>query len=760
MKDLLMCVLGLFFSVAIIAQTEPKLNPDNIDEVVSAMTIEEKAEMCCGVGTFFRDNGKGITGAAGGVAGMEQFGFLLSYMADGPSGLRIKETRINSDQTYPIVSFPSPILLASSWDNEVAKMMGACIGEECKEYNISAILAPALNILRFPLLGRTAEYFSEDPLLSGKLASAYVKGVQSVGVGTSIKHFVANNQETARKINDARISMRALREIYMRGFEIAVKESDPWTVMSAYNKINGVYASENKWLLEDVLRDEWGFKGIVVSDWDAGMDGAAQIKAGNDIVQPGYEVQYNAIIQAVKKGTLTEAELNRNVKRILQYIVKTSAYKQYQFSNKPDITKHKEIARKIASESLILLKNNTALPLKSNSKIAIYGNAGYSKGSSDVSLQRGLESQNFNVDRNLEVLYKLHLGIDTTAQEAQLTEGGMIYTMFSSSPDVEEPEFTEEQFKVQASTNDCAIIVLGQGAGESKDCNPDDFILTESEIDLIDKVSNAFHKVGKKVTVILDIAIPIETASWKEKPDAIICAWQSGQEKGNALADVLSGVVNPSGKLTVSFPINLKDCPAYDNFPMDIKYRWMWAQHGFLGDKRLPKNQSEVKNVHYTEYNEGIYVGYRYFDTKKVDVSYPFGHGLSYTNFSYNKSNIERKGNEWEASVTVKNTGEFSGREVVQLYVSAPDGFVDKPEKELKAYVKTKLLKPGETETVVMKVTDYMLSSFDEKENRWVATQGKYVALFASSSNDIRESLSFKLKSEINEGVKADNLKF
>ena len=760
MKRILAAIICINLSLNLFSQAIPLLTPNNIEKVVAAMTVEQKAEMCCGVGTFFRDNGKGITGAAGGVAGMEQFGFPLSYMADGPSGLRIKETRINSDLKYPIVSFPSPILIASSWDNEVAKLMGACIGQECKEYNVSAILAPALNIIRFPLLGRTGEYFSEDPLLSGKLASAYVDGVQSVGVGTSIKHFVANNQETARKINDVRISMRALREIYMRGFEIAVKESDPWTVMSAYNKINGVYASENKWLLEDVLREEWGFKGIVVSDWDAGMDGAAQIKAGNDIVQPGYEVQYNAIIQAVKNGTLTEAELNRNVKRILQYIVKTSAYKQYQFSNKPDIAKHKEIARKIASESMILLKNNTALPLKSNSKIAIYGNAGYSKGSSDVSIQRGLESQNFNVDRNLEVLYKLHLGIDTTAQEAQLTEGGMIYTMFSASPGVDEPEFAEKQLDVQVATNDCAIIVLGQGGGESKDCSPDDFILTESELNLISRVCNAYHKSGKKVTVILDIAIPIETASWKEKPDAIICAWQSGQEKGNALADVLSGAVNPSGKLTVSFPVNLKDSPAYDNFPMDIKYRWMWAQHGFLGKKRLPKNQPEVKNVHYTEYQEGIYVGYRYFDTKKVDVSYPFGHGLSYSTFSYDKPKIVRKGNVWEASVTVKNTGKFSGREVVQLYVSAPDGVLDKPEKELKAYAKTKLLKPGESETVIMKVTDYMLSSFVEKNNTWVADKGKYVASFASSGNDIRASLSFKLKSEFNEGVKADNLKF
>jgi len=748
------------FSLICFAQKTPKLIQANIKDVIEAMTLEEKAQMCCGVGTFFRDNGKGIAGAAGGVTGMNKYGFPLTYLADGPSGLRIKETCKNSTLKYPTVSFPSPILLASSWDSEVVKLMGAAIGEECKEYNIGAILAPAMNILRFPLCGRTAEYFSEDPLLSGRLATAYVQGVQSVGVGTSIKHFVANNQETARKINDVRISIRALREIYLRGFEIAVKESDPWMVMSAYNKINGVYASEDKWLLEDVLRGEWGFKGIVVSDWDAGMDGVAQIRAGNDIVEPGYDIQHNAIIEAVKNGTLSELDLDRNVKRILEYIIKTPAYGGYKYSNTPDISEHKVIARKIAAESMILLKNEDALPLKSDSEIALYGNAGYSLSRRDVSIQKGLTSQEYNVDNDLAVTYKLHLGIDTTEKEVVLTEGGMIYTAFKASTDIVEPEFTADQLNNQALTNDYAIIVFGKGSGESKDNSPSDFILTDSELKLVDEVCCIYHKLNKKVVVILDIAIPIETDSWKEKPDAIICAWQSGQEKGNAIADVLSGKVNPSGKLTISFPVKLSDSPAYENFPMDITYRWNWAQHGFLGKKRLPKNDKAVKNVHYTEYKEGIYVGYRYFDTKDVAVSFPFGYGLSYTTFSYSKPSVKHSKGGWIATVRVTNTGKLAGREVVELYVSAPEGALDKPEKELKSFAKTKLLEPGESEIVVMKFSDYMLSSFDENTDIWKADKGIYRALFASSSKDILQMIEFKLKNTFKEDLHSKDLIF
>lgn len=753
-------VMSLCFSLICFAQKTPKLTQANINDVIVAMTLEEKAQLSCGVGTFFRDNGKGIAGAAGGVSGIERFGFPETYLADGPSGLRILEKRKNTTQIFSTVDFPSPILLASSWDVEAAKLMGTSIGEECKEYNISAILAPAMNILRFPLCGRTAEYFSEDPLLSGKLAAAYVQGAQSTGIGTSIKHFAANNQETARKINDVQISKRALREIYLRGFEIAVKESDPWTVMSAYNKINGVYASEDKWLLEDVLRSEWGFKGIVVSDWDAGMDGVAQIRAGNDIVEPGYDIQYKAIIEAVKNGTLSESDLDRNVKRILEYVIKTPAYFGYKNSNKPDISEHKAIARKIAAESMILLKNKNALPMKNNSKIALYGNAGYSLSKREVSIESGLVFQEYNVDKNLAVTYKLHLGIDTTEQEVSLTEGGMIYTMFRASPDIAEPEFSADQLNIQASANDYAIIVLGQGSGESKDNSPSDFVLTDSELKLVDEVCSTYHKLGKKVVVILDIAIPIETNSWKEKPDAIICTWQSGQEKGNAIADVLSGKVNPSGKLTISFPVKLSDSPAYENFPMDVEYSWNWAQHGFLGKKRLPKNDKEVKNIHYTEYKEGIYVGYRYFDTKNVAVSYPFGHGLSYTTFSYSKPSVKHSKGGWIATVKITNTGKVAGREVVELYVSAPSGALDKPEKELKSFAKTKLLQPGESEEVIMKFSNYMLSSFDENTDVWKADEGVYKVLFASSSNDVRKVVGFKLRKAFKEGLHSKNLSF
>ncbi|MDO4164374.1 MAG: glycoside hydrolase family 3 N-terminal domain-containing protein [Bacteroides sp.] len=747
-------------SLSMYSQQTVQLAPDNIDEVISQMTLEEKATLCCGVGTFFRDNGQGIAGATGGVAGLQRFGFPQTYLADGPSGLRIKEKRKGSDLTYPITSFPSPILMASSWDLEAAEAMGAAIGEECKEYNIASILAPGMNILRFPLSGRTAEYFTEDPLLNGWMATAYTRGVQSVGVGTSLKHFAVNNQETARKINNAIVSERALREIYMRGFEIAVKEAQPWTVMSAYNKINGTYASENHWLLEDVLRDEWGFRGLVMSDWDAGMDGVKQVAAGNDICEPGYAMQRDSIVAAVKNGRMPVSTLDRSVRRILQYVVKTPAFSNYPFSNKPDLAAHRATARRIAAEGMILLRNNGALPLQAEAKVAVYGNAAYSLSNREKGIQEGLAAAKFEVDKALANEYKTYLGIDTTAQEAQLTEGGMIYTMFKASPNT--PEMTLPSFRLrsQAMNNDYAVVVFAQGAGESNDCKPEDFELSAGEKGMLAEVCNAYHEAGKKVVVVLDIAIPIETASWKEGPDAILCAWQSGQERGNAMADVLGGRVNPSGKLTVSFPVKLSDEPAFDNFPMNIDYNWMWAQHGFLGKKRLPTDDEPVKNVHYTEYKEGIYVGYRYFDAKDVAVSYPFGHGLSYTTFRYSNAKIKQVKDGFVARVKVTNTGNCAGREVVQLYVSAPAGTLDKPEKELKGFAKTQLLQPGESEVLTIPVSTYLLSSFDESTKCWVADSGSYTALFAASSTDIREYVKFNMKKEFRESLHSSKLHF
>jgi Beta-glucosidase-related glycosidases len=766
MKNVIIVIV--FLSIGLgssFAQSQLMLTTKNIDNIVAAMTLEEKVKMCCGIGSFYsKNNGTGVAGAAGGVAKIERFGFPETYLADGPFGLRILEKRKNSDKKYQTVNFPSSILIASSWDTEAAKLIGSTIGEECKEYNISVLLAPAMNILRFPLGGRTAEYFSEDPLLTGKIAAAYVRGVQSVGIGASIKHFACNNQETARKLNDVRISMRPLRELYLRGFEIAVKEAQPWTVMSSYNKINGVYTSENQWLLEDVLRSEWGFKGLVMSDWDAGWDGAAQMKAGNDLVEPGYEMQSKAIIKAVKNGTLSESELNRNVKRLLEYVIKTPAYAGYKFSDNPDIAKHIVTARKVAAESMILLKNTNALPMNHDTKVAIYGNTAYNyhKGieSKNISLQKGLLSAGFRIDSQLISLYENYLGIIEPKEGEAALKDGMLLTSFDVSSSKQELCLTIEQLKKQTSDNNYAIVFLSQSAGESLDCKSTDFTLSDNELKLIENVCTAYHEAGKKVVVVLNIAIPVETTSWKEKPDAIICSWQSGQEMGNAIADVVSGTVNPSGKLTVSFPVRLSDSPAYDNFPVDITYDWVYAQHGFLPRKRLPENEPVVRNVHYTDYKEGIYVGYRYFDTKKVDVSYPFGYGLSYTTFSYSNATVKRSKGEWIATVKVTNTGKVAGREVVELYVAAPGGKIDKPEKELKSFAKTRLLKPGESETATMKFTDYMLSSFDEKDNHWIADEGKYKALFAASSLDIRQTVEFILKKKFDVDIHNHSLNF
>ena len=630
--------------------------------------------------------------------------------------------------------------------------VGKSIGNEVLEYGADVLLAPALNIHRNPLCGRNFEYYSEDPLVSGKIAAAYVRGVQSNGVGTSIKHFAVNNQETNRNANDARVTPRALREIYLKGFEIAVKESAPWTVMSSYNHINGTYASENTDLLSTLLRDEWNFEGMVVTDWFGGKDAVAQMIAGNDMLQPGRANQYDMIIEGVKSGKLDESILNRNVKRVLELILQTPHFKEYKYSNKPDLKAHAAVTRQSATEGMVLLKNNNeTLPFERKVRnIALFGCTSYDfiaggTGSGNVnraytvSLLDGLKNAGYQIDEALKADYEQYIEAEN---KKNTPDSSQPFSRFMPVPRPTELIPTTKVLSEQVAKADVALVTLGRTSGEFVDRNVSDFELSEEELQLLKSVSQAFHAAGKKVVVVLNIGGVIETASWKKLPDAILLAWQAGQEGGNSVTDVLSGKVSPSGKLTMTFPNKLMDVASSTNFPMDARAN--------TDVRNKEDKSSSVKNVDYTDYEEDIFVGYRYFDSFGKQVSYPFGYGLSYTTFEYVNPSVKVDNGIYSVSIDVKNVGKFAGKEVVQLYVSAPNRFqMNKPEKELKAFTKTKELRPGETVTATLKLNTTDLASYDEASSSWVVDAGNYKFLIGTSSKDIKAVLDVDVVSVV-----------
>jgi beta-glucosidase len=728
----------------------PQLGKASTDKVIAAMTLEEKVNIVVGgmSGISTSDSvvivkiKQTLPGAAGTTNAVERLGIPAIVLADGPAGLRINPTRDGDTATYYCTHFPVGTLLASTWNLELMESVGEAIGNEVLEYGADILLAPALNIHRNPLCGRNFEYYSEDPLLSGKIAAAFVRGVQKNGIGVSVKHFAANNQETNRMLNDAHVSPRTLREIYLRGFEIVVKESGPWTVMSSYNYLNGIYTSENPELPETLLRDEWGFKGVVMTDWFAGRDAVAQMKAGNDMLQAGLDKQYEAIISGVKKGRLDESVLDRNVKRILELILQTPRFKEYKFSNKPDLETHAAVTRQSATEGMVLLKNdNAALPL-SNSvrKIALFGCTSYDfiaggTGSGNVnraytvSLLDGLKNAGYTVDSGLKDVYEQYLATEKERIASLKREWYM--------PEIRpvEMSLTPQMIQKQAGGADVALITVGRTSGEGFDRPYSDFIPGKEETEILQTVCRAFHAAGKKTIVVLNIGGVIETASWKDLPDAILCAWQPGQEGGNSVADILSGKISPSGKLTMTFPVKYADVSSAGNFPVD-----MTASREVV---RKGEKRNEIKNLDYTDYEEGIYVGYRYFDSFGKPVSYPFGYGLSYTTFEYANTTVKSTGDVCTLTVDIKNTGKKAGKEVVQLYVSAPrNDRLDKPEKELKAFAKTKELQPGETATVTLKLNVSELASYDENEHAWTTDGGAYKFLIGASSHDIKAALN------------------
>lgn len=730
-----------------------------IDAIIKEMTNAEKVELLIGTGMPgiemltgpVGDSKQGLVpGAAGGTAAFERFGIPATIVADGPAGLRIAPTRENDSKTYYATAFPVGTALASTWNEALLEEVGKAMGNEVKEYGVDVLLAPALNIHRNPLNGRNFEYYSEDPLISGKTAAAIVNGIQSQGVGTSIKHFAVNNEETNRLTINAHVSERAIREIYLKGFEITVKEAQPWTIMSSYNKLNGAYTSARKDLLTEVLRNEWGFKGIVMTDWFGGFAGFESIRdglssdvvqqmiAGNDLLMPGIPVQKKALLEALNSGKLSQEVANTNTKRILEYIFRTPTFAKYKYSDKPNLTKNAEVTRNAAAEGMVLLKNeNNALPFADKQKeVSLFGVTSYAwitggTGSGSVnnkhtvSLLEGLTTAGYKLDKELVDLYKPFAEKEVAAEEESRKAKGIL----ALPQRLPEMKMDDAFIAKKAASSEIAFVTLGRNSGEGGDRVVDnDFNMATEEIEMLDKISKAFHAKGKKVVVILNIGGVIETASWKDKVDAVLLAWQPGQEGGHSVADVVSGKINPSGKLTMTFPVKYSETPSALNFP------------------GIPaENPKEVT------YQEGIYVGYRYFNTFNVKPSYEFGFGSSYTTFDYTDIKLSSSTfkDKLTVSITVKNTGKVTGKEAVQVYVSAPSKSIDKPKEELKAFGKTKELKPEESQTLELTLSPKDLASFLENRSAWIAEAGTYKVLVGASSLNIKKTAEFSLPNEI-----------
>jgi beta-glucosidase len=579
-----------------------------------------------------------------------------------------------------------------------------------------------------------------------------VNGVESQGVGTSIKHFAANNAETNRNSLNTIVSERALREIYLKGFGMAVKDAQPWTVMSSYNLINGTYAPENYDLITKILRNDWDFNGFVMTDWGGGKDPVAMMLAGNDLLMPGNANQSKAIVEAVNSGKLDVKVLDRNVERILNIVLQSPRFKGYKFSSKPDLKAHAQVTRQAATEGMVLLKNdNAALPLSGEiKKIAAFGNTSYEiitggTGSGDVNeaysvaLVEGLQNAGYSVNENLQAMYSGYL---KSVKEGRPRGRGF---MMGSAP-AAELTVNADVINSMVNITDAAIITIGRNSGEGSDRKADagDFELSSSERDLIKLVSEAYKAKNKKTIVILNVGGVIETASWKNLPDAILLAWQGGQETGNSIADILSGKANPSGKLASTFPVSYKDVPSANNFPGKVIVQTQQTDQPAGVFRR--SQPAEVT------YEDGIYVGYRYYNTFKVPVSYEFGYGLSYTNFEVSnlKLSSSKFSKQLAITVEVKNIGKVAGKEVIQLYLGAPSSNLDKPESELKGFAKTKLLQPGEAQTISFVLDPMSLCSFDPASSSWIAEAGNYKVKAGTSSADIRQSASFSLANSIN----------
>jgi len=666
--------------------------PDKIKSIIDKMTLEEKAELCTGASAWT-------------TTPIEHLGVPEIIVSDGPHGVRrVPDAKSLVMSSLPATCFPTASCLASTWDVDLLQKMGEALAEEGIALNVDVILGPGVNMKRSPLGGRNFEYYSEDPYLAGEMAASLINGIQSRGVGTSIKHFVANNQEFQRFCINAEVDERTLREIYLPAFETAVKRTQPWTVMCAYNKLNGTYCSENHALLVDILKDEWGFEGLVVSDWGAVHDRVASLKGGLDLEMPGpQDSRVQAVVETVRSGALDEQILNESVRRILNIVFKAQETSK---GGEFDVEAHHTLARKIAAEGMVLLKNNGILPLEGHQHIAVIGRA-----AKEAHFQGG-GSSHINPTKVAIPFKELH----NLAGEAELSyaEGYPTDATFHQ-------ELIDQAVGI-AQTADVALLYLALPSfKESEGYDRPDLDLTEQQIALIKAVA----KVQANTVVILNNGAPVAMSAWIDDVSAVLEAWMMGQAGGGAIADILFGKVNPCGKLAETFPLKIFDTPAHINWP------------GGAGEVR---------------YGEGIFIGYRYYDAKGVPVLFPFGYGLSYTTFAYGNPEVSATTfndvDGLEVTVDVTNTGKVAGKEIVQVYVHDQKSELVRPHKELKGFVKVEL-QPGETKTVSVELDFRAFAYYHPRYQQWITEDGDYDILIGASAADIRHSVTVTLKSTL-----------
>lgn len=653
----------------------------DIDKLLKEMTLEEKASLLTGLDVWH-------------IKGLERFKVPSVMVSDGPHGLR-KQTaasdNLGGDST-PATCFPTACAAACSFDRDLLSQMGQAIGKEARQQEVQVVLGPGANIKRSPLCGRNFEYFSEDPCLSGELAAAWIRGVESQGVGTSLKHFAVNNQETRRMSIDAQLSQRALREIYLASFEKAVKLGRPGTVMCSYNRVNGVYASQNPWLLTEILREEWGYQGATITDWGACSDHVAGVAAGMDIEMPAMSTAHDQqLVKAVKSGLVSEALVTAAAERVLRLIEKyTGDLPQTEpFS----LEEHHHLARKISRETMVLLKNKgSLLPLGGSKKIAFIGEF------AQMPRYQGGGSSHINA-------YK-----ETSALEAARSVHDISYARgFDSKSEGIDPKLIREAEDTARTSHVCVLFIGLPESCESEGFDRSHLRLPDNQLALV----NAVCAVCKQVAVVVHTGAPV-LLPFYAKVQAILCAYLGGEAVGGAAVDLLFGAVNPCGKLPETWPMRLEDNPSFLSFPGD-----------------------DVKVC----YGEDIFVGYRWYDKRRLSVRFPFGFGLSYTNFAYSSLRLSHETLAQEDSLqvhmNVTNTGSRAGKEIVQLYVGPPKGTALRPDKELRAFEKV-ALEPGETKALSFSLTRRDFSYWEDRIEDFYTPGGSYLILIGTSSVDIR----------------------
>jgi beta-glucosidase len=665
----------------------------DIKKIISEMTLEEKAGLCSGLDFWH-------------TKGVEHLAIPSIMMTDGPHGLRKQDAaadHLGLNESVKATCFPSGAGLACSWDRDLIEKVGIALGEECQTEDVPIILGPATNIKRSPLCGRNFEYFSEDPFLASEMAANHIKGVQSQGVGTSLKHFAANNQEHRRLCIDAVIDERTLREIYLASFEGAVKQSQPWTLMCAYNKVNNVYCSENKYLLTSILRDEWGFEGFVMSDWGAVNERVSGLAAGLELEMPSSNgMGDEKIVEAVRTETLSEDVLDKAVERLLKIIFKAADSRKA--GAEYDKEAHHQLARKVASECMVLLKNeDNMLPISKKSTVAVIGEL------ANKPRYQGGGSSHINPT-------KLDNALDEIKRAAVSDEVILYAKGFNLDKDDIDEQLVSEA-KDAAAKADVAIIFAGlPDRYESEGYDREHMRIPENQ----NKLIKALSEVQKNIVVVLSNGSPIEMP-WADKVKGILEGYLGGQAGGGAVADIIFGDANPCGKLAESFPKKLSDNPSYLNFPGE-------------GDK--------------VEYKEGIFVGYRYYDKKEIEPLFPFGHGLSYTKFEYTSISVDKKELKDDeiltVKVSVKNIGKLTGKEIVQLYVRDAESSMIRPIKELKAFEKIEL-KPSEEKIVTFKLNKRAFAYYNTEIKDWHVESGEFEILVGSSSKEILQRETVKV---------------